>query len=83
MTARHPILVYTLARLGLLGVSSGVLWLLGTRGPLLLLLALVVSALLAYLLLRRQRDAVSGALEVRTARTRERLGAAAASEDDD
>ncbi|MGW4421829.1 DUF4229 domain-containing protein [Streptosporangium sp. NPDC004631] len=56
----HPVFVYTVSRLGLLAVSIGVLYLLGLRQPLLLLIAaLLVSGVASYVLLSKQRDAVS------------------------
>lgn len=56
----HPVFVYTVSRLGLLAVSIGVLYLLDLRQPLLLLIAaLLVSGVASYVLLSKQRDAVS------------------------
>ncbi|MEU0518875.1 DUF4229 domain-containing protein [Streptosporangium sp. NPDC006007] len=56
----HPVFVYTVSRLGLLAVSIGVLYLLGLRQPLLLLIAaLLVSGVASYVLLSKQRDALS------------------------
>lgn len=56
----HPVFVYTVSRLSLLAVSIGVLYLLGLRQPLLLLIAaLLVSGVASYVLLSKQRDAVS------------------------
>ncbi|GAA2867712.1 hypothetical protein GCM10010517_27350 [Streptosporangium fragile] len=56
----HPVFVYTASRLGLLAVSVGVLYLLGLREPLILLIAaFLVSGVASYVLLSKQRDAVS------------------------
>ncbi|MBB2909044.1 hypothetical protein FHS43_000290 [Streptosporangium becharense] len=56
----HPVVVYTASRLGLLAVSLGVLYLLGLRHPLILLVAaFLVSGVASYVLLSKQRDAVS------------------------
>ncbi|MFF5210280.1 DUF4229 domain-containing protein [Streptosporangium sp. NPDC000396] len=56
----HPVIVYTASRLGLLLVSLGVLYLLGLRQPfVLLVVALLVSGVASYVLLSKQRDAVS------------------------
>lgn len=55
----RPVLSYTLARIGLFAVSAGVLYLVGARGILLLILALLVSGVASYVLLARQRDAIS------------------------
>ncbi|MER5420916.1 DUF4229 domain-containing protein [Streptosporangium roseum] len=56
----HPVFVYTASRLGLLIVTTGVLYLLGLRQPLILLIAaFLVSGVASYVLLSKQRDAVS------------------------
>ncbi|GIH64093.1 MULTISPECIES: DUF4229 domain-containing protein [Microbispora] len=55
----HPVVVYTLSRLGLFAVALGVLYLVGLRSFPLLLLAVLVSGLASYVLLTKQRDAVS------------------------
>lgn len=94
VTQRHPVLVYALARGGIFLAALVVLRLAGLHQLPLVLLALLLSALLSYGLLGRQRDAVSAVVDLRARRTRERLGragarstsrfdAAAASEDDD
>ena len=82
-------LAYTSARILLLVISMGVLYLAGARGFLLLALAFVVSALASYVLLSKQRDVLSGALNrrlskvgQRTAEFRGRLEEGAAAEDD-
>ncbi|GAA4104250.1 DUF4229 domain-containing protein [Nonomuraea soli] len=61
----HPVLVYTLSRIGLFVVSLGLLFLLGARGILLLALAFVVSGVASYVLLSKQRDAVSSKISNR------------------
>ncbi|GAA0852339.1 DUF4229 domain-containing protein [Streptosporangium amethystogenes subsp. fukuiense] len=56
----HPVIVYTASRVGLLAVSLGVLYILGLRQPLILLVtAFLVSGVASYVLLSKQRDAVS------------------------
>ncbi|MEU9834263.1 DUF4229 domain-containing protein [Streptosporangium sp. NPDC048047] len=56
----HPVFVYTVSRLGLFAVSFGVLYLLGLREPLILIVAaFLVSGVASYVLLSKQRDAVS------------------------
>ncbi len=52
----HPILMYTLARFGLLIVAGAVCYLAGARGILLIVLAFLISGLLSYVVLYRQRD---------------------------
>ena len=58
-------LAYTSARIVLLVVSAVLLDLAGARGLLLLALAFVVSGILSFVLLSRQRDQMSGALMTR------------------
>jgi TctA family transporter len=58
-------LAYTSARLVLLVVSAVLLYLAGARGLLLLALAFVVSGIVSFVLLSRQRDVMSGALLAR------------------
>jgi hypothetical protein len=76
------VLLYTSARLGLFLVAALVLALLGMRGVLLLAVALVLSGLASYVLLSRQRDAVSASVTERAARVRRRMDESAASEDE-
>jgi hypothetical protein len=82
-------LAYTSARILLLVISTGLLYLAGARGILLLALAFVVSALASYVLLSKQREAMSGALNRRLSRVgrsaaefRGRLEEGAAAEDE-
>jgi hypothetical protein len=81
---------YTSARILLFVAAMGLLYLAGARGLLLLALALVVSALASYVLLSRQRDAMSAALSGRLVKTQRkaaefkaRLEEGAAAEDAD
>ncbi|MGN9843818.1 DUF4229 domain-containing protein [Nonomuraea sp. H19] len=56
----HPVLVYTASRIGLFGVTFLVLFLLGLHNPLVLILAsFVISGVASYVLLSKQRDAMS------------------------
>jgi uncharacterized membrane protein YraQ (UPF0718 family) len=58
-----PLVRYTVLRLVLFVASLALLWLVGVRrSVLLLVLAALVSMALSYLLLRRQRDEVARAL---------------------
>lgn len=79
----HPAVAYTLSRVVLFVVALWVLYLLGARGLLLIALAVLVSGLLSYVLLSRQRDAMSAAVSDRVRRMRERIDASAAAEDVD
>lgn len=66
----RPVVVYTASRIGLFAVAFGVLYLLGLRNMLwLLIAAAVLSGLASYVLLSRQRDALSARIsEVGTSR---------------
>ncbi|MGH3321798.1 MAG: DUF4229 domain-containing protein [Streptosporangiaceae bacterium] len=75
------VLRYTAARAALFVAAGAVLYALGARGILLLLLALVVSALVSYPLLSRRRDDMSRAISRRVGRFKERVDAGAAAED--
>jgi hypothetical protein len=66
-------LAYTSARILLLVVSLILLYLAGARGLLLLALAFVVSGIVSFVLLSRQRDVMSGALIRRMKNGRERV----------
>ncbi|MDA2814543.1 DUF4229 domain-containing protein [Nocardiopsis sp. RSe5-2] len=77
----RSVLAYTAARFLLFGVAYGVLYLLGARGWLALILAALVSGLVSYILLSRQRDAVSERITARTDRMSRRLVDGAAHED--
>ena len=72
---------YTLARLGLVVVAAGLLWLVGLRGALLIVLAFVVSGVVSFFLLGRQRGAFAEMVDARARRMRERMAAAQAAED--
>lgn len=58
----RPVAVYSALRLGLFLVAMLVLRVLGVGGLLSLVLALVLSMMLSFVILRRQRDAVTLAL---------------------
>ncbi|WP_214103383.1 DUF4229 domain-containing protein [Acrocarpospora catenulata] len=55
----RAVIVYTLSRLGLFAIALGVLYLLGLQTYALLIAAVLVSGLASYVLLSKQRDAVS------------------------
>jgi len=74
---------YTTARILLFVAATGLIYLAGARGLLLLALALVVSGAASYILLSRQRDAMAGALSKRLGSLRSRLDAGARVEDKD
>ena len=70
----RSVLAYTTARLLLFVAATGLLYLAGARGLLLLALALLVSGIASYVLLSRQRDRMSGALSARLSGARSRVG---------
>jgi Mn2+/Fe2+ NRAMP family transporter len=74
---------YTTARILLFVAAAGLIYLAGARGILLLALALLVSGAVSYIVLSRQRDAMSGALANRVRSLRSRLDTGAKSEDRD
>jgi Mn2+/Fe2+ NRAMP family transporter len=76
-------LAYTSARILLFVAATGVLYLVGARGLLLLALALLVSGVVSFIVLSRQRDAMSAAFTGRIHGFRARLEAGARAEDDD
>jgi TctA family transporter len=83
-------LTYTSARIVLLVVSALLLYLVGARGLLLLVLAFLVSGVASFVLLSRQRDVMSSALVTRlknrgprTGGFRRRLEDGARAEDQD
>lgn len=79
---KHSLLLYTVARLGLLLIAAAVLYLLGARSWLLVILAFLVSGLLSFVLLRRLRDGVSVKVAAKVDASREKRAAAVHAEDD-
>jgi TctA family transporter len=79
----RPALAYTCARVLLFVAALGAFYLMGARGLLLLALTAVVSGLISFVALSRQRDAMSGALFARVRELRERIDDGARSEDHD
>lgn len=79
----RPVIVYTLSRLALFAATVGVLFLTGARGFLLLALSILISGVISFVLLSRQRDAVSSSVTERAGRIRESLAEGAAREDVD
>ena len=56
----NPFFSYTLARFGLLGITLGIGYLFGLRGPLLIILGFLGSGLLSLVLLNNQRSQLGG-----------------------
>ncbi|ASU85726.1 DUF4229 domain-containing protein [Nocardiopsis gilva YIM 90087] len=81
----RSVLAYTASRLLLFAVALGVLYLLGARDFLALALAFLISGLVSYVLLSKQRDAMSAVVAEGLAKMRgmgERLEEGASKEDD-
>ena len=78
----RPTLAYTSARILLFVAALGVLYLAGARGALLLGLAIIISGVVSFIVLSRQRDQMSGALAGRIRDWRTRLDEGARAEDD-
>ena len=73
---------YTISRILLFVVALLLLRLAGARGLLLVGLALLVSGIVSYVLLSRQREAMSGVLAARLRSLRTRIDEGARAEDD-
>lgn len=72
----RSVFAYTAARIVLFLVALGIVYLAGARGLLALAIAVLVSGLASFVLLSRQRDAMSGALvsRLRASRGQPRAG---------
>jgi hypothetical protein len=67
----RPVLVYTLLRVVLFAVTFGVLYLLGLQNLLVLIVvSFLVSGIVSYVLLSKQRDAMSARLSGRLNRSK-------------
>ena len=78
----RPTLAYTSARILLFVAALVLLYLAGARGALLLALAIIISGVVSFIVLSRQRDQMSGALANRIRDWRARLDEGSRSEDD-
>ena len=74
---------YTAARILLFVVVLAVLYLARIRGPLLLGIAILASGLISFVVLSRQRNAMSGAIKSRIGNFGQRLDEGTRSEDED
>lgn len=74
-------MVYTAARAGLLLICLVLGWVAGLSGAFLLVVALLVSGLISWFVLQRQRIAMGGVVERRVNRLRSRIDERAAAED--
>jgi hypothetical protein len=76
------VLRYTALRALVFGISAALLWLVGLRGLVLVVLALVLSGLVSFFVLRGSRDQVSIAWDRRLKTIRERTSAEDAWDDE-
>ena len=76
-------IAYTTARILLFVAVTALLYLVGARGLLLLGAAVLISGIVSYVVLSRQRDAMSSAITSRVQSFRGRLDAGTRTEDDD
>jgi Mn2+/Fe2+ NRAMP family transporter len=79
----RPTIAYTALRLLLFIAALLVVYLLGARGFLLIALALLISGIVSFVVLWRQRDAMSGALVNSLRSFRRRLDEGTRAEDED
>jgi hypothetical protein len=79
----HATFAYTTARILLFTVMLGLLYLVGARGLLLLGLAVLISGIISFIVLSRQRDAMAGAITSRISNFRQRLDDGTRAEDDE
>ena len=80
---RHPVVVYTLMRLGLLVAVGAVLYLFGLRDVWLVLFAFLVSGVISAFVLSRQRQGAALGISTAVRGINERMDASARAEDDD
>lgn len=78
----HPVLVYTGLRLLLLAVTAGVLWLIGLREPLILLVfAFLISGVISVFALNRRREVAAVEMVTAVQKVNQRIDESASSED--
>lgn len=79
----NPFISYTLARLGLLAVTLGICYLIGLRGPLLIIVGFLGSGLVSLLLLNSQRSQLGGRISGYFSGINQKLDANTRKEDSD
>lgn len=79
----HPVLVYTLQRLGMLLAVGAVLYVVGLRDVWLVLFAFLVSGVISAFVLKGSREGASYGITGAVKRVNERIDAAARAEDVD
>jgi Protein of unknown function (DUF4229) len=83
MGTMRATLSYTVLRLAIFAAALGILYLVGARGILLVGVAALVSAIISFTFLARQREAMAGSISGRISRVREGLDEGAKAEDID
>lgn len=79
---RHPFVIYSALRFGLLVVAGGICYLLGARGILLILLAFFISAIASFAFLVPQRERVGQRTGSYFRRLNDKIEASKTAEDD-
>ena len=79
----NPFVTYTLARLGLLGLTLGLGYVFGLRGPVLIILGFLGSGILSLVLLNSQRSQLGGRISGYFARINQKLDTNTRKEDFD
>ncbi|WP_433329611.1 DUF4229 domain-containing protein [Spirillospora sp. CA-294931] len=77
----RSVFLYTAARFGIFLATAGILFLFGARDLLLLGLAVLISGVISFVLLSRQRDAMSAAVVTGVRGGRAKLDKSRTSED--
>ena len=77
----NPFISYTLARLGLLAAALGIGYLIGLRGPLLIIVGFLGSGLVSLLILNSQRSQLGGRISAYFSGINQRLDANTRKED--
>jgi hypothetical protein len=83
LARQHPVVVYTLLRLGMLAAVGAVLYLVGLRGVWLLLFAFLVSGVVSAFVLSRPREGAVLGITTAVRSVNARIDATARAEDDD
>ena len=83
LARQHPVVVYTLLRVGMLLAVAAVLYLVGLRGVWLLLFAFLVSGVISAFVLTRPREGAVLGITTAVKGVNARIDATARAEDDD
>jgi hypothetical protein len=83
LARQHPVVVYTLLRIGMLVAVGAVLYLVGLRGVWLLLFAFLISGVVSAFALSRPREGAALGISTAVKGVNARLDASARAEDED